>query len=143
MAIADAIVAAEDLAFLDYLWSAWSPGYDATAELSSVKNCLRDPANLAAVLGYSRAMFDPAGFGSEEWTAEQGAAWGSIPSQPTLYLHGTDGPIVLDDANLAQIGALLAKGSEASWVDGAGHFLVVEKPTEVNQRILRFLETEV
>jgi pimeloyl-ACP methyl ester carboxylesterase len=143
MAIADDIVATEDFAFLDYLWSAWSPGYDASEDLALVKECLGDPANLAAALGYFRAMFDPARLGSEEWTAEQGAAWGSIPSQPTLYLHGTNGPITLDDPNLAQIAGLLAKGSDAAWVDGAGHFLLVEKPADVNHRILRFLEEEV
>ena len=108
-----------------------------------MKDCLRESANLAAALGYYRAMFDPARFGSEEWSAEQGAAWGSIPSQPTLYLHGTNGPVMLDDANLAQIGALLAKGSDATWVDGAGHFVLVERPAEVNRRILRFLEAAV
>jgi pimeloyl-ACP methyl ester carboxylesterase len=143
MAIADAVVAAQDFAFLDHLWATWSPGYDASADLIQVKECLRDPANLAAALGYYRAMFDPSRFGSEEWTAEQGAAWGSIPSQPTLYLHGTNGPISLDDANLAQIGGLLAKGSDAAWVEGAGHFLLVEKPADVNNRIRRFLEAEV
>jgi len=35
--------------------------------------------------------------------------------------------------------ALLAPGSEASWVEGTGHFLLVEKPAQVNDRILSFL----
>jgi pimeloyl-ACP methyl ester carboxylesterase len=144
MAISDAIVAADDLAFLDYLWSTWSPGYDASEDLAKAKACLRDPANLAAAMGYYRAMFNPARFGTEEWAAEQAAAWGPIPSQPTLYLHGTqDGCVAIDDAALAEVGGLLAKGSEVGWVQGAGHFLLVEKPGEANDRILRFLETEV
>lgn len=144
MAISDAIVAADDLAFLDYLWSTWSPGYDASDDLAKAKACLRDPANLAAALGYYRAMFNPARLGTDEWAAEQAAAWGSIPSQPTLYLHGTqDGCVAIDDAALADVAGLLAKGSEVAWVQGAGHFLLVEKPGEANDRILRFLETEV
>lgn len=73
-----------------------------------------------------------------------GRGLGAIPSQPTLYLHGTqDGANAIDDANLAEIGGLLAKGSEAAWVESAGHFLLLEKPAEVNHRILQFLEAKV
>ncbi|MGH2722027.1 MAG: alpha/beta fold hydrolase [Actinomycetota bacterium] len=144
MAIADAIVAAEDLAFIDYLWSSWSPGYDASEDLPKAKDCLRDPANLAAALGYYRAMCSPSRLGTDEWGAEQAAAWGSIPSQPTLYLHGPrDGGVAIDDAVLAQVAGLLSKGSEAAWVEGAGRFVLVERPAEVNARILRFLDAEV
>jgi pimeloyl-ACP methyl ester carboxylesterase len=82
MAIADAIVAADDFAFIDYLWSNWSPGYDASKDVPRVKDCLRDPANLSAALGYYRALFDPARFGSEQGMAEQGAAWGPSPPSP-------------------------------------------------------------
>jgi pimeloyl-ACP methyl ester carboxylesterase len=144
MAIADAIIAAEDLAFINYLWASWSPDYDASEDLPKAKDCLRDPANLAAALGYYRALCNPSPLGTNEWAAEQGAAWGSIPSQPTLYLHGTrDGGILIDDAILAQVGGLLSKGSEAAWVQSAGRFVLVEKPDEVNARILTFLEAEV
>ena len=37
------------------LWRDWSPGFDAAEELALVKPSLRDPANLAAALGYYRA----------------------------------------------------------------------------------------
>ena len=33
----------------------WSPGYEAAEDLAHVKDCLRDPANLTAALGYYRA----------------------------------------------------------------------------------------
>lgn len=141
MAAADAIVPAGDFAYLDHLWSAWSPRYtDAGVDLAAVKGCLRDPANTAAALSLYRSLFPPDRFGADDWAAEQGAAWGGIPSQPTLYLHGTaDGLFPIDDAVLAQVGAILAKGSEAVFVDGAGHHLFVERPDEVNGRVLAFL----
>lgn len=54
--LADVAVPADDLAFLDRLWADWSPGYrDAGEDLAHVKDCLRDPANLTAALGYYRA----------------------------------------------------------------------------------------
>ena len=53
--LSDVVVAANDLAFVDLLWSDWSPGFDAATEIAPVKDCLRDPANLSAALGYYRA----------------------------------------------------------------------------------------
>jgi len=35
--------------------------------------------------------------------------------------------------------ASLGPGSEAERIEGVGHFLLVEKPAEVNGRILQFL----
>ena len=53
--LADVVVARDDLDFIDRLWADWSPGYDATEDLALLKPSLRDPANLAAALGYYRA----------------------------------------------------------------------------------------
>jgi pimeloyl-ACP methyl ester carboxylesterase len=140
MAIAESIVAANDLAFIDGLWSDWSPGYDATYDLGRVKECLRNPANLRAAMGYYRALFNPARFGSPEGMEEQNAALGRPVPQPTLYLHGTnDGCIALDAETMKAVPAFLGPGSEVERVEGVGHFFLVEKPTEMNERILRFL----
>jgi pimeloyl-ACP methyl ester carboxylesterase len=143
MAVADTIVPAADFAFIDHIWSSWSPGYDASEDLPRAKDCIRDPANLAAALGYYRTTFDRDRFGSPDWMAEQGAAWGNVPTQPTLYLHGSrDGLLPVDDAGLAQVAAILAKGSEAVRIDGAGHFLYVEQPEPVKDHVVRFLQAE-
>jgi len=140
MQAADEIVAANDLAFLEGLWSDWSPGYDASEDLPRVKACLRDPGNLRAALGYYRAFFDPARFGTPAATAEQAALLGRAPVQPTLYLHGTqDGCIALDAAAAREVAGCLVPGSEVERIEGVGHFMLVEKPAEVNRRILRFL----
>ena len=140
MQIAEALVAADDLAFIDKLWGDWSPGFDARHELIEVKKCLRDPKNLRAALGYYRTLFNPLTYGSVESAVEQAAVWGRPLSQPTLYLHGRrDGCIALDADVLAQIPQHLGPGSEAEFVEGVGHFMLVERPQQVNDRILAFL----
>jgi pimeloyl-ACP methyl ester carboxylesterase len=143
MSIAESIVGANDLAFIDGLWADWSPGYNATDDLARVKECLRDPANLRAAMGYYRAFFDPVRFGSPEGMAEQGAAWGRPTPQSTLYLHGTnDGCIALDVHAAADLRAFLSPDSQVDRIEGVGHFLLVERPQEVNDRIMRFLYNE-
>jgi pimeloyl-ACP methyl ester carboxylesterase len=140
MKIADAVVAADNLAFIDQLWADWSPGYDASEDLAHVKNCLGAPANLQAALGYYRTHMNAQRYGQPDWVAEQGAVWGAALAQPTLYLHGDrDGCIALDDARLAKVPSWLGPCSRAERVEGVGHFMLVQKPAEVNGRILDFL----
>ena len=57
--LAESAVIADDLAFIDGLWRDWSRSYDGSEDLRHVKDGLRDPANLAAAIGYYRAMLDP------------------------------------------------------------------------------------
>src|SRR5450755_4405352 len=53
-------LAANDFAFIDYLWNYWTaPGYQDAAHLAGIKAMLREPGVLAATLGYYRAMLDP------------------------------------------------------------------------------------
>jgi pimeloyl-ACP methyl ester carboxylesterase len=136
-ALSDVVVTLDDMRFIDRLWADWSPGYDAVEDVAHVKDCLREPANLAAALGYYRATLgdgytDPALDGIQ-------AAAANPTSQPTLYLHGrTDGCM---GADLAEGAAefLPAPGSRAEIVDGAGHFLHLERPDEVNRIVVEFL----
>jgi pimeloyl-ACP methyl ester carboxylesterase len=120
--LAEMVVSMNDLEFIDRLWADWSPGYDATEDVKYVKDALRDTANLTAAIGYYRAIF----------------ASGGIPgggTQPTLYLHGdNDGCLSVDLARGAE--AHLPAESRVEIINGAGHFMHVEKPDEVNQLIL-------
>jgi pimeloyl-ACP methyl ester carboxylesterase len=119
---AEAVVGADNMSFLDRLWSDWSPGYDASEDLANVKECLRDPANLAAAIGYYRA----AGI------AEGGD---SQAPQPTLYLHGSADGCISADLALAAEG-FLAPSSRMIMIEDTGHFLHLEKAAEVNDHIL-------
>jgi pimeloyl-ACP methyl ester carboxylesterase len=134
--LADGLVAADGLAFVARLWEDWSPGYDAAEDLAFVRASLGTPENLAAALGYYRALFDPSRQ-SSDLSAEQQAV-GGVPPQPTLYLHGAQDGCMAVDVSGAVRGAL-SPGSDAAVVEGAGHFLHLERPDEVNARILQFL----
>ena len=122
------IVGADDLAFIDGLWADWSPGYDARADLSHVKDALRDPASLMAAIGYYRAMFSTGGAGS------------SAPPQPTLYVHGeTDGAFLA--SGVAGADEELSEESRVVVLPDVGHFLHLERPAEVNQLILDWVSS--
>lgn len=122
-ALAEHTVGADDLQFIDRLWQDWSPSYDGTVDLGHVKNALRDPANLAAAIGYYRAMFSGRGMNFVS------------PPQPTLYLHGTaDGAFGVE--NVADSIDHLAAGSAVEIIPDAGHFLHLDRPAEVNKLIV-------
>jgi pimeloyl-ACP methyl ester carboxylesterase len=126
--LAELVVPADDLAFLDGLWRDWSPSYDAATDLSHVKAALRDPANLAAAIGYYRAMFRGQGMSD------------ASPPQPTLYLHGdTDGAFGVE--GVAGSAEALSADSRVDIVPGAGHFLHLEQPDVVNRLVLKWVTT--
>jgi pimeloyl-ACP methyl ester carboxylesterase len=134
--MAEMIVGADDLEFLDRLWADWSPGYDGSDDVPRVKDCLRDPAHLTAAIGYYRAALgavpqDPA-------LADLQAGTNAPPPQPTLYLHGADDgcmAVSLTDG----VDQQLAPGSRVEIVPGTGHFLHLERPDVVNKAILDFV----
>lgn len=134
--LSDLVVGANDLAYIDMLWNDWSPGFDATEELALLKPSLRDPANLQAALGYYRATIG-AGYNDPDLLDVQSKS-GVVPSQPLLYLHGvTDGCMGVEVARFAA--AELPTTARAEFVDGAGHFLHLERPEHVNDIIVKFL----
>ena len=136
-ALADVVVGMNDLAYIDGLWADWSPGYDATDDLPHVKDALRDPANLAAALGYYRATLGNVGVDPQLDEVQAKAA--EITPQPTLYLHGrADGCLGIEVAEGAAA-FLTSEGSRMEVVEDAGHFLHVERPAVVNGLVVDFL----
>jgi pimeloyl-ACP methyl ester carboxylesterase len=133
---AEYAVGRDEYAFIDRLWADWSPGYDGTWDATQVKKALATPEHLSAAIGYYRAMF--AGPPEDPDAAAALAAAATVAPQPTLYLHGRDDGCMGIDT-IGPVADHLAPGSEVAVVDGAGHFLHLERPDEVNERILAFL----
>lgn len=134
--LSDMVVPAADLAFIDMIWRDWSPGHDGAADAERVKQCLRDPAHLTAALGYYRATLG-AGYTDPDLVDVQ-TATGGIPTQPMLYLHGrNDGCIGAEVAESAR--AIVTPNVTIEVLDDCGHFLQLERPDAVNQRVMEFL----
>lgn len=136
--LADMAVAANDHAFLDRLWRDWSPGWEAPAEdIAALKTCFRTGGVTAAALGYYRAMFDPAKQ-DPALAADQMRVSAAEVLVETLYLHGAeDGCIGVEVARGME--PAYAKGLRKVIVEGAGHFLHLERPRVVNDAIREFL----
>lgn len=118
------------------LWRAWSPAYDASADLPHVRAALAGPAHRRAAIGYYRALTRPMGMPAH-YRRWQGAMTDRALT-PTLYLHGRDDGC-LGAGFVPLVGPVLPPGSEVHVVDDAGHFLQLEQPAVVNGLVRGFL----
>jgi pimeloyl-ACP methyl ester carboxylesterase len=117
------------------LWSAWSPGYVAAADLRHVADALPAGPRRTAALRYYRSFAQP-WQRSSVYRTEQQAVLG-VPRAPVLYLHGEQDGCLLPDLGRAS-GGDLASGSRVRLIPGAGHFLQLEQPDLVHAEIARF-----
>jgi pimeloyl-ACP methyl ester carboxylesterase len=128
-------VAANDFAFVDYLWKIWSsPGYDDSEHVASVKRLLAAPGVLTGALAYYRAMFDlsnadPALDGLRQ------AMQRPIPV-PTLALCGREdlrSELMIDQSRH------FTGEYRFEFVEHAGHFLHREQPDATNRLLIEWL----
>ena len=134
--VAELAVGLEDHAFFGRLWADWSPGYDGAWDVARVIDSIGAEANLSAAIGYYRAMF--AGPPDDPHAAAAQEAAATVAPRPVLYLHGADDGCMGVDV-IGPVTDHLGPGSEAAVIEGAGHFLHLERPEMVNEHILRFL----
>ncbi len=135
---AEPAVMHDDFAFLEHLWSDWSPGWRWPAEaMDEVKAVFRQPGVLAATLGYYRAFLNPA-LHKPEYMALQSRLMLEPVDVPAMHLHGpNDGcmGVELTDG----MAAMFPRGLRLEIVPGTGHFVHQEAPDVVNRLLLDFL----
>jgi pimeloyl-ACP methyl ester carboxylesterase len=138
MPFAEQVVAANDFAYLEAWWRDASPELDPTPVIERVKATFRQPGVVTAALGYYRHSFHPANR-DPALQALQERASTAPTAVPTLALHGTrDRPGRLEA--FEGMDDLFTKGLEKVVFPGAGHFVHVERPVEVNRRIVEFFQ---
>lgn len=132
--IAEWQLAENDLALIDRLWRDWSPSYVAAKEdIDRIKAGIA--CRMPEVIGYYRAFFSKASlFGTPRDLLL------TKTSIPALYIHGEeDGCIGVD--LMAGMEKHFTAGVAMHRISGAGHFVHLEKPDEVNALIRAFFES--
>ena len=72
-----------------------------------------------------------------EYAAERAHAH-AVPAAPVLFIYGEDDGCLLPEISRRTL-EFLAPGSRVEAVAGAGHFLQLERPREVNELIADFI----
>ncbi len=135
---AEGAVAHADFAFIERLWRDWSPGWTPAPDgIAAAKDCLRQPGVVEAALAYYRAAFGPPP--QDPALAEiQGRLMMAPIDVPGLYLHGVaDGCLGVD--LVEGMASFFPRGLRVERIEGAGHFLHLERPELVQQLIDEFL----
>lgn len=138
MPFAEKAVSADDYEFLERWWRDASPEYDLPREvIESVKATFRQPGVVTAALNYYRHTFNPVNRDPALAALQEKIAT-SLTPVPALAFHGTkDRPGRLEA--FEQMDQLFAAGIEKVILPGTGHFLHLERPAEVNAKIVEFL----
>jgi pimeloyl-ACP methyl ester carboxylesterase len=134
--MAEALLPANQFAFLKRLWRDWSPSWADAGALSAMQEAFSQPGVLSAALEYYRTAFNAA---HPRAAASQGLLSTPIAT-PTLGIcGGDDGCISADVFEAAMPPALFTGGVRTVRVERAGHFAHLERPDAVHEAVLGHL----
>ncbi len=130
--IPEVAIAANNFAFLDYLWDRWTgPDYNDPQHVESIKRLIAEPGVLVAALSYYRALFNPAL--ADPALADVRARAQRDIEVPTLAVFGGL------DARLefaASQKAFFSGEYRYEVVDNAEHFVHRERPEQTTRLLL-------
>ena len=138
MPFAEQAVSAKDCEFIERWWQDASPEYHIPTDImDSVKATFRQPGVVTAALNYYRHTFHPDNRDPALQSVQERMV--DPTPVPALALHGTrDRPGRLEAFNAMD--HLFTNGLEKEIYPGTGHFLHLERPADVNKRIIEFLK---
>ncbi len=139
MPFAEQAVAANDFAFLESWWRDASPEFNPPADMmEQLKTTFRKPGVVTSALNYYRHTFHPDNRDPALKTLQERVSNDHTPV-PALAFHGTkDRPGRLEA--FENMDHLFLKNVEKVVIPGTGHFVHLERPNEVNPRIVKFLQ---
>lgn len=134
--VADWVAEANDWQFIRYLWKKWSPSWSADeATIQAVIDTLSEPGVKEAVLGYYRCL---ASVRNPQWKQTQALLNNAI-SMPVQIIYGEeDGCMNKKTFDVAIVKSDFKAGLSVHSIEGAGHFVQLEKPKVVSRLLLEF-----
>lgn len=121
---------------IDFLWRTWSPGLAEPEHMDAVRAQFTDPEIIRCTLGYYRANFQ-----QEYRDPALSELRNQAPRElqvPVLVLGGTDDGCVKAE-HMRAASAEVPEHCRVEVLDGVGHFLHLEAPDAVAERIDRWL----
>jgi pimeloyl-ACP methyl ester carboxylesterase len=133
------VVRKDDFALIDRLYGDWSPGFhDDEDHVVRVKRCLAE--SMPAPIEYYRAAFrlTPA----RMFKARNDVRALTAIRVPTLYLHGKDDGCIGPEVGKGQE-RFFKNRFESVILDGAGHFMQLERPEAVAEHVIPWFASAV
>lgn len=120
--------------YLDALWAYWSPNWDFSADIASVRDTLSQPGVLDGTTAYYRNLFRVSALTERDWRVD-------FAKVPTLIVGGDqDGCMVPE---LYELEARILGGISKVYVrllTGLGHFLHREDPAKVAELVATWFD---
>lgn len=131
--VPERVIPMRDFALIDRLWRVWSPGYRLPEPArQALHHCLA--ASMPAPIEYYRALLRPASAA----LARVRSLDAPVVSVPVLHLHGSDDGCIAAEVIAGQQ-RYFQGAFESAVISNVGHFLHIEAPGLVAERIVAWL----